>query len=935
MQDDDIWAPDDQDDGNIWRNDVIELFLRPSADSREYYEFEVSARGTLLDLRMPQPEGKNRNVPRYKAFDSGMRAAVTRDGTLDDLRDTDRSWTVECAIPLAAFGEAGASLRPGATWTFCFSRCHYSVRMQKPQYTTSAGPDGFDRIDGYLPLTFAGPTAARPTPPEGLRNGGFELGTDYDTLPDDWQHDGDGDVRMVADDVSSGRRALAITAGPQETGVSQTVAHAPGESPTIYRITAMVKSELMPGTLAHLGMLYYDGDGTYVRQAATRAKLSSQLRTGMLAISGDHDWRRYVAYAYNVAPETRSLKLYFSTNAWGNPDASGRILVDDVQLTTLPRDPTWPLGFQPVRWQSDDPAATAGTALTARAHSPLEYVLPDIPVTELATASDTVAGWGVPGEPAAMTLALTAAEALNDVTVTVSELVTADGGRLAPAEVRHAVYLHRRRHFFTTDYIETPTYLAARAPVNIGASRTQQFWLTLRPPTAATPGRYTGTATVAVGGTAAARLPIVFDVVGAVLDADADASMGFYSYIDLGMWPKRDKTAAGIAARIGQDFADMRAHGMTTTVCFTSDLELSASRNGAGDIVIDWDKSGTFCMLLDGYRDAGFTKPLLLYAQDTVFAAAERVGGKPGSKAFAAAYQGILEAIKSERTRRGWRQIRFVPADESYPYPISAARQAHTQLLAPLFRSAGFDVFQHAINHPTRNGRSQARESWDVADVVLQTFCHPPVTGVAADAWLLQRRRAHAAGKELFYYNPDVTGVHPEATRFAFGIGAWVRQTDGVINWCYREANNFEIYRRQGVHTMTHAYLPGDGHSGGPTTGWEAAREGVRDYRALQTLTQLIDKARVTQNTQAQAVALQAQHFLDTQLAAVRFDTIDTHAALSLPADWPVHEVDADGNTTIGGVFKINNGLALADYDDTARRACEYIAVLQALAPRH
>src|SRR5205814_1397304 len=53
MTDSDLYADVRDHDGAAWTNDVFELFFKPSVEQRAYYEFEVNAANTVLDMFLP------------------------------------------------------------------------------------------------------------------------------------------------------------------------------------------------------------------------------------------------------------------------------------------------------------------------------------------------------------------------------------------------------------------------------------------------------------------------------------------------------------------------------------------------------------------------------------------------------------------------------------------------------------------------------------------------------------------------------------------------------------------------------------------------------------------------------------------------------------------------------------------------------------------
>lgn len=123
-----------QRDTIIWKENDFEVFLDPDGDGIDYFEFEVNARNTLMDLLVTH---------RYAAggefvmpWDcTGLRHAVHLDGTLNDSTDTDRGWTVEMAIPIRSlrknFGYTqGAKM--GELWRLNFSRVQW-MRKGAPE----------------------------------------------------------------------------------------------------------------------------------------------------------------------------------------------------------------------------------------------------------------------------------------------------------------------------------------------------------------------------------------------------------------------------------------------------------------------------------------------------------------------------------------------------------------------------------------------------------------------------------------------------------------------------------------------------------------------------------------------------------------------------------------------------------------------------------
>jgi len=157
LEDSDLYADVTQRNGMTWTNDVFELFFKPSTKKLAYYEFQVNAANTQLELFLPSrgSGGYQRFAPLTKF---GMESAVKLQGTLNDPKDQDQGWTVEGRIPLSAFLASGEKPQPGAKWRFALCRYDYSVAFERVETSSTAPltqPD-FHRYEDYGELTFVG-----------------------------------------------------------------------------------------------------------------------------------------------------------------------------------------------------------------------------------------------------------------------------------------------------------------------------------------------------------------------------------------------------------------------------------------------------------------------------------------------------------------------------------------------------------------------------------------------------------------------------------------------------------------------------------------------------------------------------------------------------------------------------------------------------------
>ena len=137
-----VWATYDQRDMIVFQENDFEIFIDPDGDTRNYYEIEVNALGTIFDLFLPRTY-VDRGKPDHDWNCPGMRWAVHVDGTLNDSSDIDHGWTVEFALPWSAFADLGGMPCPprgGDTWRINFSRVQWTTEIVRGEYHKSRRP---------------------------------------------------------------------------------------------------------------------------------------------------------------------------------------------------------------------------------------------------------------------------------------------------------------------------------------------------------------------------------------------------------------------------------------------------------------------------------------------------------------------------------------------------------------------------------------------------------------------------------------------------------------------------------------------------------------------------------------------------------------------------------------------------------------------------
>jgi hypothetical protein len=158
MEDTDLYADVKERNGMTWTNDVFELFFKPAENKLAYYEFQVNAANTQLELFFPSrgSGGYQRFAPLTKF---GMESAVKLDGTLNHWEDQDIGWTVEGRIPWTAFQTTGGRPKVGDKWRFSLCRYDYSAAFDRPELSSTSPltVSDFHRYEDFGVLTFIGP----------------------------------------------------------------------------------------------------------------------------------------------------------------------------------------------------------------------------------------------------------------------------------------------------------------------------------------------------------------------------------------------------------------------------------------------------------------------------------------------------------------------------------------------------------------------------------------------------------------------------------------------------------------------------------------------------------------------------------------------------------------------------------------------------------
>ena len=770
---------------------------------------------------------------------------------------------------------------------------------------------GFAIVNAAILLTFASRLPAQTATQNLIRNGGFEDDTNADGQPDNWQfdwkmtHSGDQqraaekqqpDVSLDGESPHAGRHSIRVgVVRPKDDGVwtQDGIRHIAGTH--IYRVSAAIQAKGMKDTDARVAIVFLGAGGKWL--AADY---------GAIVVTSDCEWTHFAGYV--TAPKgTERLRI----RCWLNMHNTGvgTAWFDSVELvpTTLTEMP----GMQYV---DDSPMPPLSPANQRKGYvvfrrNPLRLVFPatvppstdiDQPLTDVASQ----------GESKSLSFGVRAVRPLTAVRTAVSDLTTKGNRSVIPAanvRVRPIRYLPKlgqsRWGPFADSLLTVPLFLQNGRAVDIAASTSHWFWVDIQVPDDASAGTYHGHVTLLPEGGDKTDIPISLQVQPFKLLEPPDAYFGMYckTFRDLSLFRNHCR--------------DMREHGMTTLGLCCS-LGGDIARNENGKVAVTFDGTGVFEQAMDIYCETGFPAPIAwLMGSDVVRWCLKQ--GKLESREFAECYRQVVEAILAESKRRGWSEIIFQPIDE--PFEHTSRLETAKRCLEILKQIPGVRTEEDGPN-----GNPSTLEELYASSDILVYHDGPVLQRRSFDAagWERFLQRLHSDGKEVWFYNIDLTGWHPEVMRFGYGFGLWQSGGTGMIQWCYdyhRDGQPETAYR---PGSMTFAYPSTDTETGGPTTGWQAVREGVSDFKYLYTLVCRLEERGVQPDSREAEIRDAVLQFLEQ---------IDFRGSRGSAAqgDWTGPKGwSADGIKVASGDWKMANGLTFDGYDHFRRQLADWVVEL-------
>ncbi|WP_437922369.1 carbohydrate-binding family 9-like protein [Sphingobacterium sp. LRF_L2] len=121
-----VWGDIKEHDAIIYHNNDFEIFIKPFDKQPFYYEIEINALNTVMDLMMPKAYRLGGDALMHWDL-KGLKSAIHIEGSLNNNKDIDKYWSVEVAIPFHSLSTFAKAPTPaiGSYWKINFSRVQW------------------------------------------------------------------------------------------------------------------------------------------------------------------------------------------------------------------------------------------------------------------------------------------------------------------------------------------------------------------------------------------------------------------------------------------------------------------------------------------------------------------------------------------------------------------------------------------------------------------------------------------------------------------------------------------------------------------------------------------------------------------------------------------------------------------------------------------
>lgn len=419
-----------------------------------------------------------------------------------------------------------------------------------------------------------------------------------------------------------------------------------------------------------------------------------------------------------------------------------------------------------------------------------------------------------PGEYEPLGVSVCAVGATRDITIDVTELVGLGDSTIPKDQIDVRVARAIRVPSGAQSFSMEPSLLEKRPRLTLAEGDRVQAWITVRAPDATPPGIYSGTLSARASGLEAAHLPLQFEVLPFALPR-TPIEMGAF----MARPPEDEK-------ELRRQLIDVREHGMTAVQPMPDAEVVTRDRVlGDDDIHAMRERSRKRMRIYrDVFGEWRFPVTMEIGHQIAYYWDQQRswFAFWPHSQTIDDDLLRALDAILEVADEESWPRVRAYALDEAGAHNLLDEAIYYYGLLA---------------------GERPAVETWTTIGGGI-ALGHDEIGRLSGIVDKLSTNRFSPAIARALVDRDTPYGVYngagptPPGARFSFGFYGFKTGADEIMQWCYSFGDN--VFSGRGVRMDDEGYVYSPDGAPLPSLMWEAAREGVDDYRYAYALWQVL-----------------------------------------------------------------------------------------------
>lgn len=459
-----------------------------------------------------------------------------------------------------------------------------------------------------------------------------------------------------------------------------------------------------------------------------------------------------------------------------------------------------------------------------------------------------------PGEYEPLSFVVRAQRDLEKCAILTFDLKDENGNVIPSNSIDVRVVKGRPRLYGANQYFLFPFFLEAGTEIEISGGTTAQYWLTIKVPDDAKAGIYKGILIFKpfnISGTVANLslkvLPIQL----------ADSNKSYYMPYNI------DPSWKGFYAKnLHKHLVDMKEHGINSVNIF---IVPKITRLEDGTLKVHLEEKTAFSVFsmkefMDEYIRAGLNN--LVMHQGIDMAISYYIKNQFNAVPFTPDADEIIAKLAEEiykQQKKGWPLMIMVPADEP---SFSKEKMRLCKYYLNLIKNVDKNIMT-AIN---LNGAVRGVDDITYFDPFLDIKIYAYI-----DEGVL--KKIQSDNSQFWLYNGGSFGKYPAVDRLFFGFYAEKVNAKGVGQWAYQwphpSAKNESLYTELKYGQYGWYYTCPASTGPLPTIGWEGIREGIDDARYLETLRNLIEKARQQGSKELLTLADESENYVKSILSKI------------------------------------------------------------------